>query len=302
MPSNLMFADSSFPVIGSGEDPKQSVKKVMNYLYMLLEQLRYTLQNLEPGNFNEAEMGDYFKKLTADVVVAQTVISNTVITNELYAQYGAIADLTVDKLRTDYQKAQRYLDKDLSPLNYLVIQDEQISFRTGVANGSAEEQLTVDGKPFWWTDESKTQMTREKNTGIPVMVFRYEELEKAAFRFAPVTMESGVATVAPVLTFGAGTGISESAGKATIRKNLDGFELRYLTSSGQAEGAVLFRDDGFVDVTARRADVAVDTTAKTITMTPEGVGQADIILRYAEKDSGLALTWPDGKTFSVEVR
>lgn len=301
MPSNLMFADSSFPVIGEEENPKRSLKKIMNYLYMLLEQLRYTLQNLEPGNFNDAEMADYFKKLTADLVVAQTVISNTIITNELYAQYGSIADLTVDKLRTDYKRAYKYLAGDTSPIDYISIHDEIISFLTATTDGAATEQLNVDGRTFFWTDESRTQMTSEKDTGIPVMVYAYTELEKAAFQFAPVTMADGGMTVAPVLTFGAGTGASPTAGKATVRKSVNAFELRYQTSSGLKEASVLFRDDGFVDVTARRADIAVDTADFTITVRPEGDNQAAIVLHYEETETGLNLTWPDGKTFSVGV-
>ena len=108
MPSNLMFADASFPRIEEDENPKQAIRKIENYLFMLLEQLRYTLQNLDfDTNFNTNELEGYFKKLLADLIVADTIISNTIITNELYADYGAIADLTVDKLRTDYKRARK---------------------------------------------------------------------------------------------------------------------------------------------------------------------------------------------------
>ena len=159
MPGNLMFADLSFPTIGEGESTKVSLQKVQNYLFLLLENLRYVLQNLEPGNFNEVEMEGYFKKLTADLVVADVVISNTIITNELYADYGSIADLTVDKLRTDYKKAANYLAGNKSPIDYISIHDEEISFISATTDGSRTEQLTLTRKAFATNDMTITEAT-----------------------------------------------------------------------------------------------------------------------------------------------
>lgn len=296
-----MFADASFPKIEEGEDPKSSIRKIENYLFMLLEQLRYTLQNLGEGNFNDAEMEAYFKKLSADLIVAKTIISNTIITNELYADYGAIADLTVDKLRTDYKRALKYLDGDTSQLDYISIHDEEISFITATTDGARAEQMEVYGRKFWWRDKTKTQMTSEKDTGLPVMVYVYQELTKATFRFRPVEY-NGVETVMPVLVFGAGSGQAGDAGRALVEKKPYGLELRYIPTSGQGEAGVYLRDDGFTDVTHRRADVAIDTAAKTITISPEGTLAAPFEIAYREDGDALNLTWPDGKSFRVVKR
>lgn len=297
MPSNLMFADSSFPVIGEGEDTRAALKKIQNYLYMLLEQLRYTLSNLEPGNFNESEMADYIKKLTAGTIVAQTIISSTVITNELYAQYGNIADLTVDKLRTDYKRARKYLNGDTGQIDYISIHDEVIEFITSVTDGSETEQLTVDGKAFYWTDASKTQMTREKVTEWPVIVWKYNEYRKAAFHFEPVALENGGETPMPVLTFGTGTGEGDN-GKAWLFKNESELAFKYQTRYGQT-AAVTLRDDGFVDANHRRADITIDTKAGKITVSPEGTLANAFDIAYTEDGDTLTLAWPDGKTFRV---
>lgn len=301
MPSNLMFADASFPKIEVGEDPQESIRKIQNYLFMLLEQLRYTLQNLGEGNFNDAEMQAYFKKLSADLIVAQTVISNTVITNELYADYGAIADLTVDKLRTDYKRAQKYLAGDTSQLDYISIHDEEISFITATTDGTQAQQMEVSGRKFWWRDKGRTQMTSEQDTGDPVMVYVYEERTKAAFRFRPVEYD-GVETVMPVLVFGAGSGQAGDAGRALVEKRPYGLDLRYIPTGGQGEAGVYLRDDGFADVTHRRADVSIDTAGKTITISPEGVLAEAFDIAYAEEGDTLTLTWPDGKAFRVVKR
>lgn len=301
MPSNLMFADASFPHIGEDEEPKQAIRKIENYLFMLLEQLRYTLQNLDfDTNFNANELEGYFKKLLADLIVADTIISNTVITNELYAEYGAIADLTVDKLRTDYKRARRYLEGDTSQLDYISIHDEEISFISATTDGTQSQQMEVYGRKFWWRDESKSQMTGEKDTGLPVMVYVYQELTKAQFKFKPLPLEDGSSTVMPVLTFGAGVGQGDG-GTASIVKHGEGLDISYKTRDGRSTAGVYLRDDGFVDWRGRRADIQVDTAAKKFTITPEGALGSVYEITYEETDGGVRLTWPDGGRFTVEV-
>ncbi len=51
MPGNLLFADKQFPnITGNNEN---DLKAILNYMYMLQEQLRYTLGNISTENLNE---------------------------------------------------------------------------------------------------------------------------------------------------------------------------------------------------------------------------------------------------------
>lgn len=52
MPGNILSADTQFPNFAGHENPAEQIRTIRNYLYMLLEQLRYTLNNLDAGNFN----------------------------------------------------------------------------------------------------------------------------------------------------------------------------------------------------------------------------------------------------------
>ena len=52
MPGNILSADTQFPNFAWRESPAEQIRTIRNYLYMLLEQLRYTLNNLDAGNFN----------------------------------------------------------------------------------------------------------------------------------------------------------------------------------------------------------------------------------------------------------
>ena len=144
MAGGLAELDAGFP--SNTGTVERRVQAVYDYLVLLLENLRYILRNLGPENMNEAEILPWLN----DKLEVKTLVSNTVITNELYADYGAIADLTVDELRTDYQKAARYLAGDTAALDYLYIHDEQIEFRSGTVHLDggipATEQLHRRGR------------------------------------------------------------------------------------------------------------------------------------------------------------
>ena len=56
MPGNLHFFDTTLPraADANGKSVEEQLCGIYNYLYMLLEQLRYTLSNLDGSNFNTA--------------------------------------------------------------------------------------------------------------------------------------------------------------------------------------------------------------------------------------------------------
>lgn len=70
MPSSLLNADTSFPQLDGNQSQEEKMTVIVNYLYMLLEQLRYTLGNLGMSNFNESEL-DAITKIITDPVYIQ---------------------------------------------------------------------------------------------------------------------------------------------------------------------------------------------------------------------------------------
>lgn len=231
MAGGLADLDTSMPERRGSE--KQQMQAVYDYLVLLLENLRYILRNLGPENLNADEVLPWLN----DKLEVKTVISNTVITNELYADYGAIADLTVDELRTDFAKAQRYLAGNTAALDYLYIHDEEIDFLTGTVRMTGgtplTEQLHHRGRYFWWTDATKTQMTSMEQTAWPVTVYQYDELVKGTFRFTELS-SGGVTTKIPMLVFGAGVGDQSDPdlGRGFLRKDTDSLDLWYRVNPG----------------------------------------------------------------------
>ena len=58
MPKDYLALDTNFPSFTGTETTDQKVDQLYNYTYMLLENLRYTLRNLDGSNFNEAGLND----------------------------------------------------------------------------------------------------------------------------------------------------------------------------------------------------------------------------------------------------
>ena len=69
MPGNLLSADIAFPTFTAGQSTDEKLGVVTNYLYMLLEQLRYTMANLGAGNFNDTELAEIGETITKPISI-----------------------------------------------------------------------------------------------------------------------------------------------------------------------------------------------------------------------------------------
>jgi hypothetical protein len=135
-------------------------------------------------------------------------------------------------------------------LDYLRIHDEEIEFVSGETTGEQTEQLVIDGDAFYWTDATKTQMTKTV-TSWPVIVYVYTEYVKAAFKFAEV-LHNGAYVKVPVLKLGVGDQLGHNY--ALIYKNPDGLKILFEDESGKMIGMTCDRT-GFTDISGlRRTD------------------------------------------------
>ena len=247
MPSGTHLLDAGLPSFAGGESTAEKLERIQNYLFRLLEELRYLLHNLGTDNFNAAAL----TKLETDVaeavagtVTARTILSNTLITNELYADFGSIADLTVWRLRTDYLRAQNWLLGNPAQIDYIDIHDEHLSFVSATTDGSETVQLSRDGRSYYWTDGTQTRMTSAEETPFPVYVYRYTELTKLSVSFRTVVTPDGE-LVMPVVTLGAGDGEGNSIGY--LFKDRTAVRLRCVASGGRVHELSLGDAGAFLD-------------------------------------------------------
>ena len=62
MPTTFQLVETTFPN-GEGKDTQEQINGVYDYLFVLLEQLRYTLFNLDGSNINQNALSDFIKNI-----------------------------------------------------------------------------------------------------------------------------------------------------------------------------------------------------------------------------------------------
>lgn len=67
MPSNWLYIDTNFPSFTQQESTGEKIETMQDYLFMLVEQLRYTLRNLDLSNMNKAAADGFVKKITQPI-------------------------------------------------------------------------------------------------------------------------------------------------------------------------------------------------------------------------------------------
>lgn len=66
MPTTFQLVETTFPN-GEGKDTQEQINGVYDYLFVLLEQLRYTLFNLDGSNINQNALGEFIKNISEPI-------------------------------------------------------------------------------------------------------------------------------------------------------------------------------------------------------------------------------------------
>jgi hypothetical protein len=67
MASNWLYIDTNFPTFTGEESTDEKVTTIQNYMFMLVEQLRYTLHNLDLKNMNGTAVEQFKNELTEPI-------------------------------------------------------------------------------------------------------------------------------------------------------------------------------------------------------------------------------------------
>lgn len=159
MPNNFLNADISFPTFTADQTDGEKLDVVTNYLYMLLEQLRYTLGNLGAGNFNDAELEDIGKHIREPVYielesvsgdVAKLEITTSGLTSTVQSQGGDISTLkqTAEALSSTVQSqggSISKLEQTASGLSVTVYGNPEDPEDTGLNGKVINLSFTLDG-------------------------------------------------------------------------------------------------------------------------------------------------------------
>lgn len=67
MPSAWTNVDSNFPTITEGGSFTEQIESIVNYMFSLTEELKYTLENLNTTNWNTTAIEDFRGEFTAKI-------------------------------------------------------------------------------------------------------------------------------------------------------------------------------------------------------------------------------------------
>ena len=150
MPSNILTTDTSFPNLNGNQSTDEKFRLITNYLYMLLEQLRYSMANLGLENFNEKEFDDIVNLITEPVYVQlsglEGNVSSLTITAEQLNSRMSDAEGNISTL----QQTSTSFSTQITDLqgNVSTLQQTSQAFNVRLTNaegGLAQVTVTVNG-------------------------------------------------------------------------------------------------------------------------------------------------------------
>ncbi|MFC8688144.1 phage tail protein [Brevibacillus porteri] len=168
-----------------------------------------------------------------DMIIGSLEAQN-VISTFFDTEFGAINDLTVNRLRT--------VKRDqLGLVDFIDIQDNYMRWVTAVATESGNQAQDSKGRPLYWLDSKKNRVTTE-DTGIPVYLIDYntERYDKLSMFFEGTGYDSY-----PIMIWGAGSGVGD-AEKVKMFKRGQEFIVEYTSSAstGSLKRTFKLNDNG----------------------------------------------------------
>lgn len=148
MPSNWLYIDTNFPSFTQKESVNDKVETMQDYLFMLVEQLRYTLHNLDLSNMNKTAADEFVKQIT-DPIYGEIKDAEGNITQVALVAEGLAARIgDAEGNITQLQATAKGLQASVSNLNGSVtnLTADVNGIRTQVRGkiGTSEAQTLID--------------------------------------------------------------------------------------------------------------------------------------------------------------
>lgn len=141
--------ENSFPTFLDGESPYQQIKKLQDYMFKLTDQLKYSLQNLDASNWNQAAL-DKFTEETASGMVDEVKKFASELTrvqaqaSELSGRISALGNRVTgaEEEITYLQQQMEQSDEKIRQLQENMAEMEQSVSGLEEAGADAQLQLT----------------------------------------------------------------------------------------------------------------------------------------------------------------
>ena len=146
MPKDYLALDTNFPSFTGTETTDQKVDQLYNYTYMLLENLRYTLRNLDSSNFNEAGLNEITDPIYAKIEDAEGNITQLQIEAQGLALRVSNAEGDITQLGVTAQGLAAQISNAEGDITTLQATAAGLDTRVTSAEGNITNlQLTANG-------------------------------------------------------------------------------------------------------------------------------------------------------------
>lgn len=143
MPANWLYMDSKFPDFNGDISTEEKLSQLQNYLYMLVEQMRYTTQNLDTTNMNQTALNSWEEAITKPLYL---MLEGE---GERLTQLSVTADGLTAMVQSQQQQVQEVKDAQEDAQNALEGLDQsvqEISSRVELALTSDQVEIAIEKK------------------------------------------------------------------------------------------------------------------------------------------------------------
>ena len=143
MPANWLYMDSKFPDFNGDISTEEKLSQLQNYLYMLVEQMRYTMQNLDTTNLNQTALNVWEEAITKPLYL---LLEGE---GERLTQLSVTADGLTAMVQSQQQQVQEVKDAQEDAQNALEGLDQsvqEISSRVDLALTSDQVEIAIEKK------------------------------------------------------------------------------------------------------------------------------------------------------------
>ena len=136
MPTTFQLVDTTFPNPQDGDSTEKQLSDIYNYLFVLLEQLRYTLFNLDETNFNEAGLSSITDPIYAKIKNSNDDIAELQLTAQGLAARISDSEGDISQLQLTAQGLSSRVSSAEGSISTLQQTAQGLSSRVSSAEGS----------------------------------------------------------------------------------------------------------------------------------------------------------------------
>lgn len=136
MPTTFQLVDTTFPNPQDGDSTEKQLSDIYNYLFVLLEQLRYTLFNLDETNFNEAGLSSITDPIYAKIKNSNDDIAELQLTAQGLAARISDSEGDISQLQLTAQGLASQISDAQGNISTLQQTAQGLSSRVSSAEGS----------------------------------------------------------------------------------------------------------------------------------------------------------------------